>query len=533
MVADDATRVLGPHLLLAPLADGGMGAVFLAADVARGAGPRELCLVKTLKTGLASVSDYRPRFIDESRVAVLLRHEHLCQVFGGGESHGEFYLSMELIEGVTFKRLLSLLQARRERLTTPQAAALTIAMLRGLHAAHTAVSPDGRALGVVHRDVSPHNVMVDVHGHIKVIDFGLATSVLKETFTESAVVLGKSAYMAPEQARGEDVTPAVDQYAAAVVLYELLTDDRFYGDMQTRNIWSVVGSGTHVPRAWHLVPAAFEPVLKRALARRAADRFASCGAFADALVAIDPIAIDPRVAAGLGELVRALHPDELDTIAAARRQLRDIEAGMSSSSTLSSSSSSLPDVTERMRSASNRIAPSPNTMGQTESVSRSVATVVGGDIDTAATSATLISRPVPRAAGIGVKIAASIGVIALVVIAAAAVVVARRPVPVPIAPLPPVVVAAPLPPVAPTPPVVTPPVTPTPPTPPTPTPPEAPVADRDPGGRAMKLLNRIKGLRGCNKACVMVLRSLTIANIRRDPKGANELLQDCKRQCAE
>ena len=122
MVVGDQIRVLGPHLLLAPLADGGMGAVFLAADAVASGRPRQLCLVKTLKTGLASVSDYRPRFIDESRVAVLLRHEHLCQVFGGGESGGEFYLSMELIEGVTFKRLMSLLQQHQQKLTTAQAA---------------------------------------------------------------------------------------------------------------------------------------------------------------------------------------------------------------------------------------------------------------------------------------------------------------------------------------------------------------------------------------------------------------------------
>jgi serine/threonine protein kinase len=326
MVADDQTRVLGPHLLLAPLADGGMGAVFLAADAAATGRPRQLRLVKTLKTGLASVSDYRPRFIDESRVAVLLRHEHLCQVFGGGESGGEFYLAMELIEGVTFKRFISLLQQNQQKLTTTQAAALAVAMLRGLHAAHTAVSPDGRALGVVHRDVSPHNAMVDIHGRIKVIDFGLATSVLKETFTESAVVLGKSAYMAPEQARGEDVTPAVDQYAAAVVLYELLTDDRFYGDMQPRNIWSVVGSGTHVPRAWDSLPPAFAPILKRALGRRAEDRFASCADFADAIVQVEPVATSRAVARSLGVLVQLLRPAELDTIAAAAARLAAIEA---------------------------------------------------------------------------------------------------------------------------------------------------------------------------------------------------------------
>jgi serine/threonine protein kinase len=524
MVVGDQIRVLGPHLLLAPLADGGMGAVFLAADAVASSRPRQLCLVKTLKTGLASVSDYRPRFIDESRVAVLLRHEHLCQVFGGGESGGEFYLSMELIEGVTFKRLVSLLQQHQQKLTTAQAAALAVAMLRGLHAAHTAVSPDGRALGVVHRDVSPHNAMVDIHGGIKLIDFGLATSVLKETFTESAVVLGKSAYMAPEQARGEDVTPAVDQYAAAVVLYELLTDDRFYGDMQSRNIWSVVCSGTHVPRAWSAVPPAFAAILKRGLGRRAEDRFASCAEFANAIVDVEPAATSRVVARSLGVLVQSLRPTELDIIAAARARLADIEAHPTAAL------SSL-DVTER------NIAPSPNSlnspnspnsMGQTESVSRSLPTVVAGEADTGANAATPLALPARRVGG---RTAAALGIVAVVLVmggAVAATVMTRRasvpvvatpvalPVAVPVA-APSVVVASPVP-VAPMePPVTLPP---------------AVDPDADNTARATKLFARIKSLDRCKKTCAQVLRTLTLAQIRRDPKGAGALVQDCKEQCS-
>ena len=384
MVSPDEPRVLGPHVLLSPLATGGMGSVFLAASAVAERGPRTLCLVKTLKTGLASVSDYRPRFIDETRVALLLRHENLCQVFGGGEADGEFYLAMELIEGVTFKRLLSLLQHQQQKLSTTQAAALSIAMLRGLHAAHTSKAPDGRPLGVVHRDVSPHNVMVDMHGAIKVIDFGLATSVLKETFTESAVVLGKSAYMAPEQARGEDVTPAVDQYAAAVVVYELLTDDRFYGDMPSRTIWSVVGSGTHRPRSWKDVPAAFVPVLEKALAPRPDERFPSCGAFADALAGIEPDAVSPATLATIGAIVRRLKPDELDTIAAARVQLAAWDVAPRTVNQATSG------PTERLE------RPSTADFGQTESVSRRAALARAprsDDVDTAETSATVMTRP--------------------------------------------------------------------------------------------------------------------------------------------
>jgi hypothetical protein len=312
-----APRDLGPYALLSPLAHGGMGSVSLAVRRDQPA-PRSLLLVKTLKTGVADAGDYAARFVDEARVAVRLRHTNLCAVFEAGAAGGEFFLAMELIEGITFKRLLALLQGASQRLTPTQAVALTVAMLRGLHGAHVALDDGGRPLGVVHRDVSPHNVMVDIHGRVKVIDFGLATSVLKETFTESAVVLGKSGYMAPEQARGEDVTAACDQYAAGIVLYELLLGERFYGDLPSRAIWSIVGSGTHKPRDWGRVPPPLQAPLQRALHPVAGQRFPTCLAFADVLAAAEPAAADAAVLRSVGELVRTLRPDELDVIAAGR-----------------------------------------------------------------------------------------------------------------------------------------------------------------------------------------------------------------------
>ncbi len=422
-MSEETPRALGPYLLLEPLGQGGMGSVYVAAPV-RGGANRRLCLVKTLKTGMASVNDYRPRFIDESRVAVLLRHPNLCWVFEGGEDQGEFYLAMELIEGVTFKRLISMLQQRGAQLSTTQATALAVGMLRGLHAAHTAMSADGRPLNVVHRDVSPHNVMVDINGTMKVIDFGLATSVLKETFTESAVVLGKSAYMAPEQARGEDVTPTVDQYAAGIVLYELLTDDRFYGDMQSRAIWGVVGSGRHSPRGWSEVPAVYRDVLKRALSPHPHERFPSCGAFADALVAIDPGAVADDTIAGLGTMVRKLKPDELDTVATARLKLAAWDAAPKTAPILT--------------------APS----GPTERVLRPsrAALHLGDEPETAETSATVVTRPRQLQKRSPLPVAAAASVITLLILGAGVAVGLRSsgadPVPVTASPTAPSVDAA-------------------------------------------------------------------------------------------
>lgn len=530
----DEIRVLGPWVMLAPLAHGGMGSVFIAASADPRA-PRTLHLVKTLKTGLASVSDYRPRFLDESRIAVLLRHKHLCQVEGGGEADGEFFLAMELIEGLTFKRLLALLQRKEKQLSPEQATALVTATLRGLHAAHTATGPDGKALGVVHRDVSPHNVMVDVHGRIKVIDFGLATSVLKETFTESAVVLGKSGYMAPEQARGEDVTPSVDQYAAAIVLYELLTDDRFYGDMQSRQIWSVVGAGNHMPRAWSEVPEVFRPILTRALQARPGARFATCADFADALVAACPEAASSTTLESLGAIVRRLKPDELDLIAQARVALAAWDADPDSASRAYERSG----TTERLERAPvdatesvSRSSRSKGTGSATRSGARRNLPAPGPDADppTAETSATAMDRPsefgvprrrrrLPLAAAAGLFVV--LGVVGVGVLVGVGVTQSTMTTVAPTPPVPPAL-TAPIPPVtttvlsvAPAPAPIVPAAAP------------APTAPKGPTPRQKAMARFQKLVDSCDHPCVGVLEPVK----QGDLQAFSELLSQCEKSC--
>jgi serine/threonine protein kinase len=449
--ASSNTRLIGAYLALVPLARGGMGEVWIAISLAE-TDPRRVCLVKTVKSSLSNDDETRRRFVDEAEVALRLYGDHLCHVFDAGGVDDELFLAMELIEGLTFKRLNDQLAAARRALSVDEAVALAVGMLRGLHEAHTAVDPgSGRPLGVVHRDVSPHNVMVDREGRIKIIDFGLATSVVKQTMTESAVVLGKTAYMAPEQARGDDTTPATDQYAAAIVLYELLTGDRFYGEMPSRAIWSVVGAGQHRPRSMERVPGALRSILVRALAPTPAKRFPSCGAFADALAHALPAAVAPATLAQLGALVSDLSRSEQELVASARAQAAAL---------LPAASAGLEDATRSMTlhvpggglRASLREAPEGT--GATSAVPRD-------------------GRTQPPAAPLPPRrrhalIAALAGIAAAVAVSGvAAVVVARRTAP----PAPPAVVVAPTTtPTATTPPLMPTATTPTAPTPTAPTP---------------------------------------------------------------
>ncbi|MDP2343416.1 MAG: serine/threonine-protein kinase [Deltaproteobacteria bacterium] len=281
-VVEGFPRHFGRFLLLTSFGRGGMGEVYLGKQ--RIGDAFRLCVVKTLRGDLADHREYVGRFLDEARVVVQLSHAHISQVYEAGVVGTDHFLAMEFIHGLNLKEVLGDLTERQQRLDPGLAVHVVATTLDALGYAHRLESPTtGAPLRVVHRDVSPANVMVSFEGEVKLIDFGLAESALKTEVTETRLVMGKVAYMAPEQARGEDVDGACDQFSCGLMLYEAVTGDRFYGDMNTHQIWQVVGHGGFVPRSWFKVPEELRPVLARALDKDATKRFPSCEAFRDAL----------------------------------------------------------------------------------------------------------------------------------------------------------------------------------------------------------------------------------------------------------
>ena len=273
----------GSYVLLASFARGGMGEVYLAM---RGgiAGANRLCVLKKLRRDVTENTEYVNRFLDEARVVVTLNHAGIAHVFDVGCVDNEYYLAMEYVSGVNLRTLMTTLSAKASAL--PQALSLYVVceLLKALDYAHRHHHPlTGKPLHVVHRDVSPQNVMLSYEGEVKLIDFGLASSDLKIEETEAGLVMGKVAYMSPEQARGDEVDPSCDQFAAAVLAYELITGDRFYGDMNHHAIWQVVGRGGFVPRRWHTLQPDLRGILGKALSARSEQRYASCGELRDAL----------------------------------------------------------------------------------------------------------------------------------------------------------------------------------------------------------------------------------------------------------
>src|SRR5215813_12887546 len=199
MVASGFPRPFGKYHLLRPLAQGGMGALYLAVS-----GDRGLEKLAALKTVLPNLSDreYVGRFRDEAKVVVKLSHGNLVQVFDAGQVGGELYLAMEFIEGKDLRAVWN--RCARKGIAFPVDVAVHIIkeLCRGLGYAHTFGD-----LELVHRDVSPPNVLLAYSGEVKLTDFGLASSTLKIEKTVPGVVYGKVSYMSPEQARGESLDP--------------------------------------------------------------------------------------------------------------------------------------------------------------------------------------------------------------------------------------------------------------------------------------------------------------------------------------
>jgi serine/threonine-protein kinase len=306
-IVEGFPRSFSRYALLTAFGRGGMGDVYLAKQRV-GAGER-LVVVKTLRGDLAADQEYVRRFLDEARVVTQLNHAHISTVYEAGVVGQDHYLTMEFIHGVNLKEFAAALRGPLE-----PGLALVVAdgVLDALAYAHRLRSPTTQEpLHIVHRDVSPANVMIGFEGEVKLIDFGLAESALKTEHTETRVVMGKVAYMSPEQARGDDVDGACDQFAAAITLYELLTGDRFYGDMNNHQIWQVVGVGGFVPRSWQKVPPPLRLPLATALDKNPTARFADCDAFRAALDDVRAEHFPRSSPQKLRELVQGLYRDRI------------------------------------------------------------------------------------------------------------------------------------------------------------------------------------------------------------------------------
>ncbi len=284
MTAQDSLRPFGPYELVRRLANGAVAEVWLAR--ARSvAGFEKTVALKMIHARLESEPGLAQLLIDEARLTSKLSHRNITQVIDLGHVDGRHYIAMEYVDGMDLARVLKRLRDKEIQLSPRVAAFIVREVAEGLEHAHRRTDADGEALSIVHRDVSPANILVSFDGEVKLSDFGLARSTSRKQATQAGVIKGKYAYMSPEQARSQPVDARADIFSAAAVLYELLTGTAPYPDAALPVLMERVTRGVIDPPERHRgdIPDALLAVLRRGLAPDAAQRYANARAFADAL----------------------------------------------------------------------------------------------------------------------------------------------------------------------------------------------------------------------------------------------------------
>lgn len=298
---------LGPYEIVGQLRSGGMANLFLGSRSGPG-GFRRHVVIKAIKAHLASHEDFVRMFLDEGRIAARIQHPNVVRIEELGEAEGTYYLVMEHVHGVALSELLAGLANRGRRLTVAAAVSIAAAAASGLEAAHETRGDDGRLLHVVHRDVSPQNVLLGALGQVKVIDFGIAKARDRLHVTDHATggLKGKLRYMAPEQLLRSEVDRRSDVYALAVVLWEMLTMRRlFQGKSDAEVIQRIQRGDFSPPGAFATVPHALDDAVLAALSRDPNRRPASAAEFRALLraAAPDSISVDPMEIAAMAAAV--------------------------------------------------------------------------------------------------------------------------------------------------------------------------------------------------------------------------------------
>ena len=289
------------------LGSGGVAAVWLAQRHHT----EHVCVIKVLHAKLAEDETSKARFLREAHVTALLNHPSIARLYDAGRLDAGMYIAMEYIPGCDLKQLAS--RWSEGRLSIELCGAIALGILEALDYAHNFVDSEGAHLQIVHRDLSPRNMMVNFEGRIKLIDFGLVTSRIGRKVTAPGTLSGTIKYMAPEQVRGGPIDGRTDLYSLAAVLYELLTGHPPYpGDRLDTVLNAVL---TQEPKAPSTLNSAISPgleaVLLKSLQKLPDDRYRSAqelrAALQDALAGLELPSADP-----IAEQVRALFPQEYE-----------------------------------------------------------------------------------------------------------------------------------------------------------------------------------------------------------------------------
>jgi serine/threonine protein kinase len=295
------------YQILARLAVGGMAEIFLARGLSA-AGVERYCVLKRILRERAADLHFVRMFLDEARLAAQLNHPNVAQVYDIGKLADSYFFTMEYVHGETVRAVIQ--RARSARREVPIGSILTMmaGAAAGLHHAHDRNGLDGRPLGIVHRDVSPSNLMVSFEGGVKVVDFGVAKAADRMSETRAGTVKGKISYLSPEQCRGTPVDRRTDLFALGIVMWEMLTLERLYrraSDFENMN--AIVNETPPLPSSRRRsVPPELDAIVMRLLAKDPQERFQTADDLIGALEQVSAATGAMISSSTLGRLMREM-----------------------------------------------------------------------------------------------------------------------------------------------------------------------------------------------------------------------------------
>lgn len=263
-------RMFGRFELLMEMARGGMATLYLA----RIRGPEDFekfLVLKKIHDHLAEEKEFIGMFLDEARITALIHHPNVATIFDMGQIDGSYFIAMEYVHGENLTSVLRAAVRQKHTFKWPYAAKIVAGAAAGLHAAHELKGPDGKSLGVVHRDVSPQNIIVSYDGHVKVVDFGIAYAAERISHTQAGTLKGKIAYMSPEQTSSSNLDQRSDVYSLGIVLFECIVLKRLFREKNEGAALLRIQQGD-IPKPRSIRPEIPEPLEKIMLKALATDR---------------------------------------------------------------------------------------------------------------------------------------------------------------------------------------------------------------------------------------------------------------------
>ena len=274
-------RRFGRYVLFDHIGRGGMAEIYLARGTTQ-MGASRLAVVKVVLNRFSEDASFAAMLISEAKLAARLSHRNIVQTFDLGREEGRLYIAMQYVEGFDVTQLLRKLSQKKIGLPAEFGFYVVLEMLHALDYAHRCADDDGNSLGIVHRDVSPSNVLVSLEGEVKLCDFGIARAVTDIAELPDGALEGKAAYMSPEQARGERIDGRADVFSASIILWELLCGRRMYKAQPGREVIDIARACEVPALIDRGLPeyAQLQAIVSKGLASDRNDRYATAGAMA-------------------------------------------------------------------------------------------------------------------------------------------------------------------------------------------------------------------------------------------------------------